>query len=301
MRVFITGVTGYIGFNVALAFRRSGHEVWGLVRKPEKVNYLVRHEIHTVLGDMGRPETYAEAAARCQVLVHAAHDGWGGVVGPDRTAVDTLLAAGSEGGKDRVLIYTSGVWVYGDTADRMVDESSPLNPAQAAAWRIAHEELVLGSARVRGLVIRPGCVYGKQGGLTGRWFAGATGKRPFEVVGTGWNRWAMVHVWDVADAYVRAAEKPGLGGEAFNLADPSQTTIREMTAAAAQAAGYAGTIRWVPVAEAEKTMGSLAEALALEQRINPRKAIWTLGWQPRFRGFVEDVGTYLEAWKAYTS
>lgn len=299
MRVFVTGVTGYIGFNIALAFRRSGHEVWGLVRKPEKVNYLVRHEIHTVPGDMGKPDTYAEAAARCQVLVHAAHDGWGGVVGPDRTAVDTLLAAGGEGGKDRVFIYTSGVWVYGDTGDRMVDEGSPLNPAQAAAWRIAHEELVLGSDRVRGVVIRPGCVYGKQGGLTAPWFAGATGKRPFDVVGTGWNRWAMVHVWDVADAYVRAAEKPGLGGEAFNLTDPSQTTIREMTEAVAQAAGYTGAIRWVPVAEAEKTMGSLAEALALEQRVNARKAIWTLGWQPRFRGFVADVATYLEAWKAY--
>jgi nucleoside-diphosphate-sugar epimerase len=300
MRVFITGVTGYVGFNVALAFRRYGHEVWGLVRKPEKVNYLVRHEIHTVLGDMAQPVSYAEAAARCDVLVHAAHDGWGGHAGPDRTAVETLLAAAASG-PDRALIYTSGVWVYGDTGDRMVDEGSPLNPAQAAVWRIANEELVLGADRVRGIVIRPGCIYGKQGGLTGTWFAGATGKRPFEVIGTGWNRWAMVHVWDVADAYVRAAEKPGLGGEAFNLTDPSHTTIKEMATAAAQAAGYTGEIRWVPVAEAAKTMGSLAEALALEQRVNARKAMWTLGWQPRFRGFVEDVGTYLEAWKAYNS
>ena len=113
--------------------------------------------------------------------------------------------------------------------------------------------------------------------------------------------WAMVHVWDVADAYVRAAEKGNLGGEAFNLTDPSHTTIREMVTAAAQAAGYTGEIRWVPVAEAAKTMGSLAEALALEQRINARKAMWTLGWQPRFKGFVEDVGTYLAAWKAYNS
>lgn len=300
MRVFITGVTGYLGFNVALAFRRAGHDVWGLVRKPEKLNYLVRHEIRTVLGDMAAPAAYAEVAARCDVLVHAAHDGWGGVAGPDRTAVETLLAAAA-GAPDRALIYTSGVWVYGDTGDRMVDEGSPLNPVEAAAWRIANEELVLGAERVRGIVIRPGCLYGKQGGLTGRWFAGAMGLRPFEVVGTGWNRWAMVHVWDAADAFVRAAEKPGLGGEAFNLTDSSHTTIREMTAAAAKAAGYTGEIRWVPVAEAAKTLGSLAQALALEQRVVARKAMWTLGWQPRFRGFVEDVGTYLEAWKAYNS
>ncbi len=301
MRVFITGVTGYIGFNVALAFRRAGYEVWGLVRKPEKVNYLVRHEIHTVLGDMAKPETYAAAAARCDVFVHAAHDGWGGVVGPDRAAVDTLLEAAAQGGGDRAFIYTSGVWVYGDTGDRMVDEGTPLNPAAAAAWRIAHEELVLGARKARGIVIRPGCVYGKQGGLTGTWFAGATGKQPFEVGGGGWNRWAMVHVWDVADAYVRAAEKPGLGAEAFNLTDPSHTTIREMAMAAAKAAGYTGEIRWIPAAEAAKTMGPLAEALAMEQRVVARKAQWTLGWQPRFKGFVDDVETYLAAWKAYNS
>jgi len=29
MKVFITGATGYIGFNVAMAYPRAGHEVWG--------------------------------------------------------------------------------------------------------------------------------------------------------------------------------------------------------------------------------------------------------------------------------
>ena len=299
MRVFLTGTTGYIGFNVALGFRRSGHEVWGLVRLPEKVNYLVRHEIHTVLGDMAKPETYAKVAAEADVLVHAAHDARGGIVAPDRTAVETLLEAAGAGTHAKTLIYTSGVWVYGDTGDRLVDEGSPLNPARAAAWRVAHEELVLNAARARGVVIRPGCVYGKQGGLTGLWFAGALGRRPLEVVGNGANRWAMVHVWDVADAYVRAAEKGNLGGEAFNLTDSSHTTSREMATAVADAAGYTGEIRYVPVAEAEQTMGPLAEALALEQRVTSRKANGILGWQPRFPGFVQDVGTYLEAWKAY--
>ena len=36
MKVFITGATGYIGFNVALAMRHGGLEVWGLARSPEK-------------------------------------------------------------------------------------------------------------------------------------------------------------------------------------------------------------------------------------------------------------------------
>ena len=36
MKVFITGATGYIGFSVASAYRRAGHEVWGLVRSGKK-------------------------------------------------------------------------------------------------------------------------------------------------------------------------------------------------------------------------------------------------------------------------
>jgi hypothetical protein len=46
-------------------------------------------------------------------------------------------------------------------------------------------------------------------------------------------------------------------------------------------------------------MGPLAEALALDQRVASHKAERKLGWTPRFPGFVADVGTYLEAWKAY--
>src|SRR3989475_11772797 len=63
-------------------------------------------------------------------------------------------------------IFTSGVWVHGDAGDRMVDETTPLNPIKLVAWRPAHEQLVLQASGMRGLVIRPGCVYGGPGGLT---------------------------------------------------------------------------------------------------------------------------------------
>jgi nucleoside-diphosphate-sugar epimerase len=40
MKISITGATGYIGFNVALAFRRPGHQVFGLTRAAEKAPRL---------------------------------------------------------------------------------------------------------------------------------------------------------------------------------------------------------------------------------------------------------------------
>src|SRR5512143_492764 len=74
MKVFITGATGYVGFNVASAFRRAGHEVWGLARSEEKARMLVQNEIHPVIGSMQKPESYAKKAAECSILVHTASE-----------------------------------------------------------------------------------------------------------------------------------------------------------------------------------------------------------------------------------
>jgi nucleoside-diphosphate-sugar epimerase len=147
---------------------------------------------------------------------------------------------------------------------------------------------------VRGLVIRAGCVYGGAGGLTAPWFA----KPGVEaVVGDGRNRWPMVHLDDLADAYVRAAES-GLAGEIFNVTDRSRFTVLELATAAARAAGYTGEIPLLPLAEARKTIGDFADALALNQHVDSGKAVRLLGWQPRHGGFLDEVDVLYRAWQA---
>src|SRR3989441_11468592 len=91
----------------------------------------------------------------------------------------------------------------------------------------------------------------------------------------------------------------GLGGEVFDISDRSRATVLEMATAAARAAGYRGEIRPVPLAEAAKTMGDFAEALALNQHVDARKAVRLLGWQPRHGGFVDEADLYYRAWRAY--
>lgn len=298
MRVFITGATGFIGFAAAQAFARAGYEVHGLCRSAEKARLLAREEIRPVMGDLTKPETWAEAAAQSAILVHAAADLQAGMVGPDKGAIEAFLAAGPRGPRPKALIYTSGVWLHGSTGEAAVDETTPLNPLGIVAWRPAHEQMVLSSSSVRGLVLRPGCVYGKSGSMTAAWFEGAYKKKDLTVVGDGRNRWAMVHVDDLADAYVRAAQS-GLSGEVFAVTDRSRDTVGDMAAAAARAAGYAGAIRFLPLAEAAKAMGPFAEALALDQHVSSWKIARRLGWHPQHGGFVNGVATYFAAWKAY--
>lgn len=296
MKVFITGAAGYVGHAVARAFRRSGHDVHGLVRSAARRNALARDEIHALVGDITRPETYREVAEQADVLVHTAADFTQGPP-PDRTAIDTLLEAARRGAQPKTLIYTSGTWVHGDTAERVIDETAPLAPAALVAWRPAHEELVLGASHVRGLVLRPGCLYGGRGGLTGAWFEGAQGG-VLRLVGEGHNHWAMVHADDVGEAYVRAAES-GLGGEAFVLAERSGASVRECAEAAARASGHAVTLETVALDEARRTMGDFAECLALDQHVSSAKAEARLGWRVRHAGFVADAAAYYVAWDAW--
>jgi len=157
---------------------------------------------------------------------------------------------------------------------------------------------VLQAAGVRGLVVRPGDVYGGPGGLTGQWFAGpSTGKPPL-VVGDGRNRLPMVHIDDLADAYVRIAES-GLTAEIFNVNDQSRFTVLEMATAAARAAGYEAEVRPTPLPEARKTLGDLADALALNQHVDAQKVARLLGWRPGHAGFLDEASGYYRAWKAH--
>jgi nucleoside-diphosphate-sugar epimerase len=297
MKVFITGATGIIGFAVAQAIRRAGHEVYGLVRNPEKAKILLQNEIFPVSGNLLQPDTYLEAAEQSNVLIHAAADYHADTVAVDKLTTETLLSAAARDLQPKTFIFTSGVWVYGNTGVA-ADETSSLAAPKHVAWRSEHEQMVIQASHIRGIVMRPGCVYGKSGSLTAQWFEQASRKETLRVIGDGRNHWAMVHVDDLADAYLRAAES-NLKGEVFNVTDRSRARVQDMVEAVARITNYAGKISYTPVPEAAQKLGTLAECLALDQHVDSRKAVRLLGWQPRHGGFIDGIEAYYGAWKGH--
>ena len=293
MKVFITGATGTIGFHVARAFRRAGHEVAGLVRTPAKAKLLEQEEIRPVHGTLQAPAAWADEAARASVLVHAAVDYAADAAELDGKVLDVFLRPGAP---KRTVLYTSGIWVQGDTGGVVVDEATPLRPPAKVAWRPALEQRVLTAEAVRGIVLRPGVVYGRSGSLTGMWFQGAV-EGDLRAFGDGANRWVTVHVEDLAEAYVRAAER-NVAGEAFLLGDGSRERVRDMVDAAVRAAGGKARVTWVSASQAPEGMREFAECLALDQAADASKARRLLGWEPRHTGFSAEAPTYLAAWKA---
>ncbi len=299
MRVFITGSTGYIGSAVAAELARAGHEVLGLVRSEAKARQVAMLEVHPVQGDLADPDGYREAARAAQVLIHCGVEYGARQWELDRLTVDTFLSVARETGLPRLVLYTSGVWVYGETGDAMVDEGSRLAPPEGVKQRVGHERRVLegASGGVRSLVARPGCVYGGSGGLTAPWFSAATREGSAQIVGDGCFRWSWVHVADLARGYRLMVESP-FSGEIFNLTDRSRPSVLECARATGITCGGDGAVRTVSVEQARGEMGPLADCLVLDQHVDSSKAVRSLGWQPRHGGFVDGVGRYAAAWRA---
>ena len=299
MRIFITGASGYIGGAVAAALARAGHSVTGLVRSEARAHEAARNEVRAVIGSLEEPRGWLEMARESEVLIHCAAEFSPRMQELDGRAIDGLIEAAKSARRPRLIVYTSGCWLYGNTGGTAVDEAAALTPFPVVTWRVAHEEKILAadSGPVRVIVFRPGCVYGGRGGLTATWFESATKEGAARLVGDGRSRWTMVHVEDLAQAYLRAVESPWRR-EVFNVSDRSRFTTGECAEAASRAAGADGKVLRIPLDEAAKQMGGFAEALAADQHIDASKAVRLLGWQPRHGGFVDGVDRYYLAWKA---
>jgi nucleoside-diphosphate-sugar epimerase len=164
------------------------------------------------------------------------------------------------------------------------------------AWRPAHERRVLEAAtdRVSTAVIRPGIVFGERRGLVVPWFDSAVREGRTAFVGSGDQRWAFVHREDLAELYRLVVERRARG--VFHGVDGASPTVAEAAAAASRAAGKGGAVRAIPVEEARKSMGPMADALAADQVIVSARAA-EVGWAPRHPPFVKDAERAFAEWR----
>ena len=291
MIIFLTGATGYIGSAVASALQKAGHTVIGLARSDEAAGRLHLRSIAVHRGDLASPDNLADAASSADAVIHTGTTNNGEL---DRAAVGRMLDAIA--GTNKPFIYTSGVWVLGDTGGRVADETWAVNPLALVAWRPAVEQLVLqASARgVRSIVIRPGVVYGRGGGIPAEFVESARTSGAARYVGSGENHWPVIDVDDLADLYAKALEKAPAGALLL-AADGSEHRVKEIAEAASIGAGANGRTESWPLEEARKKLGGYADALVLDQRVSAERARSMLGWKPRASGILEDLrlGSYL--------
>lgn len=277
MKVLVTGATGYIGSAVCDALKAAGHQPQGLARSEEKAHLLESRGFVSRRGDLRDLDSLRAAVADVDAVIHAA-DAEGPEMGAiAKAAVGTMLSALT--GSKRAFIYTSGVWVVGDTDGRMVGEICALHPPELVAWRPAVEEMVLESksSGVRPVVLRPGIVYGRGGGIVGNLFADAREHGAVRIIGKGANCWSSVHIDDLADLYVRAVTEPA-SGELFFACGGMPQPLEKIARAVAKACGMEGKVESIPLGSAREHIGLVADCLAMDCRAGSTKAARFFGW-----------------------
>jgi len=292
MKVFLTGATGYIGTAVSEALKAAGHSLTGMARNEESAKKLGNRGLTVVQAELTDKETITTVARTCDAVIHMAASNDANMPASDRATVEAILDALSGSGKP--FIYTSGVWVLGKTGATPANEASPTSPLAIVAWRPAHETLALTAKAMKGMVLRPGIVYGRAGGIPAMWVASAR-EGAVRYVGKGDQQWPTVHVEDLADLYVKALAKPAAGAVWHGIS--GQVEVRKLAEAAAKAGGKNAKVSGIPLEEAAKTMGPFAEALAANQIVSSDKTKQALGWKPSRPGILEDVaeGSYAQA------
>jgi nucleoside-diphosphate-sugar epimerase len=140
------------------------------------------------------------------------------------------------------FIQTSGTWVHGDNRDETVTDTTPAKADNSLiAWRVEHEQVVIASQTLNGIIIRPSMLYGRSASILGSLFKQAYDG---EVAwyGTPGGRYALIHQDDLADLYVKVVERasilPGLIVDASNDSTESVDDILATLVKVSGAKGY---------------------------------------------------------------
>jgi uncharacterized protein len=286
MHVFVTGASGLIGRALVPALRAAGHEVTALSRGAGPGRSPSGATV--VRGDPTQPGQWQDALSRCDACVHLAGEPVAAgrwtearkrAIRESRVASTRLVASTIARGGPRVLVSGSAIGYYGEQGDRELEETSPPGDDFLARvcvdWEAAAAPAV---ARARLVLLRTGIVLSATGGALPqmlrpfRYFAGGP-------IGDGafWQSW--IHVADEAGLIAWALDNEWVEGP-LDATAPGPVRNRDMARVIGEVLRRPSVLP-VPRALIELTLGELASAVMVSQRVLPRKAL-ALGYRFRF-------------------
>jgi nucleoside-diphosphate-sugar epimerase len=158
------------------------------------------------------------------------------------------------------VVHTSSSAVFGIPDHNPVTEATPGRPLEAYGRAKLRAELLCHDAIAAGLdvtVIRPRTVLGHgRLGVMALLFEFVADGAPVFLLGGGNNRYQLVHANDLADACLRAGDRPG--SSVYNVGALEFGTMRETLQALVDHAQTGAHLRSLPVAPARFAMRSLA-------------------------------------------
>ncbi|WP_219470976.1 TIGR01777 family oxidoreductase [Nonomuraea rhizosphaerae] len=278
MAIIVTGASGLLGKPLVEALRADGRQVVRLVRRPPQADdeaywqpredvidlsviegaEAVVHLAGASIGDRRWNEAYKRE------LVDSRVDG-------TRVLVEAMRQVSSP---PEVLVSASGVDFYGDTGDRVIDESQGKGGGFLAELceRWEGEAAAAGRLGVRAVQLRTGLVLSGRGGALGRIlpiFRIGLGAP----LGSGKQFWSWISEEDWVQATLHILKNRELVG-AVNLTSPNPVTNAEFTTTLGKALRKGTVPIPVPAFALALGVGEFAhEALLPSHRITPAKLL----------------------------
>jgi uncharacterized protein (TIGR01777 family) len=279
MKIGVTGASGLIGTPLVRSLREHGHEVVRFVRGSASAPGAADERGWDPSGHRLDPADLADLDA----VVHLAGAGvadkrWskarkavvlGSRVDGTTTLARAMAQAVATGQGPKVLLSSSAIGWYGDTGDRLTDETGPTGEGFLAEvcrqWEASTAEAEQAGVRVAHL--RTGIVLSGQGGIVGKQlllFKAGLGAP----LGSGkqWTSWISLQDEVSAIRHLLSADVEG----PVNLVGPAPVTNREFTKALGRAVHRPTLPVPVPGVALRLAVGDFAdEGILIGQRLAP--------------------------------
>jgi uncharacterized protein YbjT (DUF2867 family) len=225
VRLLVTGGSGFLGEYVLREAARRGHETTALARTRAAAAKVASLGAQPVSGDLNHLASLADAfaAGRCETLLNLASLGFG-------HAPAIVTAAEAACIPSAVFVSTTAV--------------TTTLPAVSLRVRLAAEQRIRESV-LDWTILRPTMIYGAPGDRNLSRLLPLLRRAPMLPVPGGARLQQPVHVADVADAVLAAAERPAAVGTTYDVAGPTPLTFTELLRTAGCA--VASRTRFIPV------------------------------------------------------
>jgi nucleoside-diphosphate-sugar epimerase len=262
--VLVTGGAGYFGTVVVDQLLARGDRVRILDLNAPAPRPEIDGAVEVVRGDIRDRDLVAAACAGVDAVVHSVAQV---PLARDRHLFHSvnvlgtagLLVAAREAGVGKVVALSSSA-IFGIPERNPVTEDTPPRPLEAYGRAKVEAEALCREAAAGGLdvtVVRPRTILGHgRLGIFGILFEFVAEGAPVYVLDGGANRYQFVHADDLAEACLRALDRPGPA--TYNVGTRDFGTMRETLEALVAHAGTGASVRSLPSAPARLAMKGLS-------------------------------------------
>lgn len=240
----VTGATGLVGSHIVERLTADGWDVRALARDVDRAKTALPAVVDVAQGDILDAAAFARAAQGATAIFHTAANiivrgGWEAYRVTNIEGTRNAIAA-AEKSRAR-LLQLSSVAVYGPAAryaaaerGERTTEATELAPLRESAYyarsKRDSEALVLAAhreGRIWATAVRPDVIYGKRDRQFVPRIAKLVQYGVVPLLNGGRSTMAIVHAANVADGAVRAIAIDSAGGNAYNLANDYDVTVRQ--------------------------------------------------------------------------